>query len=683
MAGKSARIKIDFLVNDKQLNASFMRAWKRADTFGKRMDLIAGRMQSFGRTMTVGVTLPIVAGLTLATKAAIDEQKEMALLEQALVKNAHATKAQVAATEQWITKTQNWSGIADGELRPALAALVRSIKDTGKAQELLGIAMDISVAKGKPLQTVSEAIAKAYAGNTTALGRLGIRMKDAEGKTLSFEQVMSKAKDTFGGAAAKAADTTAGRLAILKAKLADMVEEVGTNLIPLVETGADVVGDLAEAFNRLSPSAKKAAVYAALVTAAIGPTSYLVGGGIKVVLRLADAYKAVAKWAGLAAAAEGGVGGKGARGTGKVAAAGTKGATAGGTAAAVGSLSPAAVSAITAATVAAVAASPFIIGKIVEATVGNKRYGGEEGGGGKRAIITGGPKGGMSGGGYWQRYKQQQAEIVKSAHSADAAIAALSAKAATATGKQFDAIRERMMNIQQLVNEGFEFGDIDAKHTDGQLRSIRDRIQGQLNITRKAADRIMATMFKDWRPLPVVMGKVSPAMAAAEKRIAQFRAIAGKPTTFGRADVSGLLNDIGRVAGSMYSLAAAGRTAAQAVSNALARKAGGTGGGRLMASGGAFMVRRATTFTAGERSTEIAAFIPTRRGSDQSRALAQLSAQLTAAGIGGSGRGFAINVENLNIEGGPYEDPYEAGVAAAQGLMDEARSRSRALAFGY
>ena len=66
----------------------------------------------------------------------------------------------------------------------------------------------------------SMAIAKAYAGNIGALGRLGIATKDAEGKTMTFEQVMARAVATFGGSAATAATTTAGKMAVLKARFA-------------------------------------------------------------------------------------------------------------------------------------------------------------------------------------------------------------------------------------------------------------------------------------------------------------------------------------------------------------------------------------------------------------------------------------------------------------------------------
>jgi phage-related protein len=278
----AARITVQFFGRDRTLGKSFRDQMKAADTFGKKLDLVGQRMSNMGRTMTMGVTLPIVAGLGLATKAAMDEGKEMALLDKALRNNVQATDEQVAAVESWITATQNATGIADGELRPAFAALVAVTKDTGKAQDLMGTAMDIAAAKGKPVVTIAEALAKAQNGNIGILARYGVATKDATGKTLTFDEIMQNAAKTFGGSAAKAAETAAGKQAILKAKLADTAEEVGTSLIPMVEKGAEIIGNLAERFNKLSPGVKGFAVKAALAAAAVGPLLMVTGKFISI-----------------------------------------------------------------------------------------------------------------------------------------------------------------------------------------------------------------------------------------------------------------------------------------------------------------------------------------------------------------------------------------------------------------
>ena len=80
-----------------------------------------------------------VAGLGAAAfgaaKAAIEDQQSSALLERQLQATTKATQAQVKATEDYITSLSLATGVADDELRPALAKIVRSTKDLSKSQK--------------------------------------------------------------------------------------------------------------------------------------------------------------------------------------------------------------------------------------------------------------------------------------------------------------------------------------------------------------------------------------------------------------------------------------------------------------------------------------------------------------------------------------------------------------------
>lgn len=244
---------------------------------GTRMRRLGDQMATVGQKMTLGFTVPVVAGLGYAARAAAEEQREMARLAHVLTRAAGATQAQVAATEDWIRRTQYATGVADGELRPALASLVAATRDTHRAQELLGVALDIAAAKGRPVEQVAGALAKAYLGNVGALGRLGVATRDAEGKMLSFKEAVARAKEVYGGSAARAADTTAGRMAVLRARLQDLAEEIGTTLLPWLERGVSVVSGLLARFERLSPRTKEWAVKLALVAAAAGPVLVVLG----------------------------------------------------------------------------------------------------------------------------------------------------------------------------------------------------------------------------------------------------------------------------------------------------------------------------------------------------------------------------------------------------------------------
>ncbi len=107
-----------------------------------------------------------------AVKAAMEDQKSQTLLANSLRNTVSATDATIAATEEYITAMQAEFGIADDQLRPALAGLAAVTGEVGKAQTLLGVSMDIAAAKGIDLNAASKLVAKAYGGNIGALKKL-------------------------------------------------------------------------------------------------------------------------------------------------------------------------------------------------------------------------------------------------------------------------------------------------------------------------------------------------------------------------------------------------------------------------------------------------------------------------------------------------------------------------------
>lgn len=274
-----AKNVIDVLItaSDTGLRKGLASADKELGRFQDRVSKMGANMRRFGSTMSLGVTLPIVAGFALATKAAVEEEQEQAKLAQTMRKTVGATNEQVAATEEWITATQNATGVADSELRPALGKLLIGGRSVAQAQRDLAVAMDIAAARGKPLGTVIEGMSKAAIGNTGALGRMGIVTKDAAGNALSYDEILKNASATMGGAAAANANTAAGRMERLKLMFQDLVEEIGAVFIPILEKLVRWIGKAADWFSNLDGSTKTLIVGAGLLAAAIGPIVFILG----------------------------------------------------------------------------------------------------------------------------------------------------------------------------------------------------------------------------------------------------------------------------------------------------------------------------------------------------------------------------------------------------------------------
>ena len=170
-----------------------------------------------------------------ATKAAMEDQAEQVQLALALENVTGATDAQVKASEDMISKMSLASGVADSELRPALASLVRGTKDIEEANRALALAQDVAAGSGKDLATVSDAIAKAYGGNMKGLQALSPEIKAMIKDGASLEDVMNVLGGSFGGASDAAAATAEGGMKRLGIALAETKESIGAALLPVVE----------------------------------------------------------------------------------------------------------------------------------------------------------------------------------------------------------------------------------------------------------------------------------------------------------------------------------------------------------------------------------------------------------------------------------------------------------------
>jgi hypothetical protein len=215
---------------------------KKLGEADKAVEGNASKISEFGKKAAAAFAVATAAAVAYGTKLAIDGVKAAIEDEQAQLRLAAAlrtatgaTEGQIKATEDFILQTSLATGVADDNLRPALQRLAVSTKDTGEAQRLLSLALDISKGKGIELETVANALGRAQDGNTTALGRLGLGLSKTELATLSFTQVQEKLSDLYGGAAARNAETFQGKIDRLKVGFDEAKESLGTALLPQVE----------------------------------------------------------------------------------------------------------------------------------------------------------------------------------------------------------------------------------------------------------------------------------------------------------------------------------------------------------------------------------------------------------------------------------------------------------------
>jgi hypothetical protein len=234
MAG-SRTLKLSILADVDDLK-------KKLGTAENEVQGFAGKVEKFGAAAKAAFVAAAAAAGAYAVKlavdgvkAAIEDEAAQKRLANALKNVTDATDTQIAAIEKQILKTSLATGVADDQLRPAFQRLAIATGDVTKSQDLLTLALDISAATGKDVETVSNALGKAYEGNTGSLTRLGVGLSAAEIKTLGLEGAVSQLASTFGGAAATQADTFQGKMARVQVAFDEAKETLGAALLPIIE----------------------------------------------------------------------------------------------------------------------------------------------------------------------------------------------------------------------------------------------------------------------------------------------------------------------------------------------------------------------------------------------------------------------------------------------------------------
>lgn len=264
----------------------------------------AGKKAQFAIKKAAVPAAAALAGLAVvlgdAVSGAIEDAAAQDLLANSLKKTTGANDAQIASVEDWITAQGQLLGISDDKLRPTLNRLARATGSVTTAQELATQAMDIAAATGKPLETVVGALEKAYGGNLAALGKLAPEYRQMIKDGASFEDVMFALAQTTGGAAADAAETTAGKFARLKLGFDETKESIGAALLPAVEKllpylqkFATWAQDNPQTFMIIAGAlaAIAASIVAINIAMALNPIGLIVIGVIALVAALAIAYK--------------------------------------------------------------------------------------------------------------------------------------------------------------------------------------------------------------------------------------------------------------------------------------------------------------------------------------------------------------------------------------------------------
>lgn len=238
--------------------------------FGRSVDGLSNNMtRMLGPALIGAASAAGVAAVAFGVegvKAFVDDEAAAAKLAQTMA-NLGLEDA-TASVEANIDALQRQTGVADDALRPAFDRLVRSIGDADGATAALKLAMDVSAGTGRSLDSVVQALGKAYDGSTTGLSRLGAGLDKATLASGDMRLITEQLSKTFSGQAQTAADTYQGQLDRLAVGFGELQESFGAGFLSSLDNTTQGTNDLMDAMKDLEPAMRDLGVTAS--KAAVG-----------------------------------------------------------------------------------------------------------------------------------------------------------------------------------------------------------------------------------------------------------------------------------------------------------------------------------------------------------------------------------------------------------------------------
>lgn len=286
-------------------------AEKKARHFAKRMEALGQGLTSFGQSLSVSVTLPLVGFGTKAVAAAMDAQKAAASVDQALAtmgNRAGFTSEQLQGMAAQLEKASTFDG--DDILSKVTANLLTFGNVQGDVFERAQVAaLDLSARLGQDLQSSAIQLGKALndpVKGLTALSRVGVSFTEqqreqikamtAAGNVAGAQAViLAELERQYGGQAAAMAATDAGKLQQAYIALGNAMEAVGAAIIPVLVDLSRYVTAATEAFQQFAPETQQFIVAAGVLAAAIGPLAFVIGNvitALSALIKIAPAVRA-------------------------------------------------------------------------------------------------------------------------------------------------------------------------------------------------------------------------------------------------------------------------------------------------------------------------------------------------------------------------------------------------------
>jgi hypothetical protein len=298
MSTQVGSIHYDLNLNTSDFDRESAKAKSKLSGLGDGFQAVGDKLSNVGKSMTIGVTLPIVAGAALAVKAASD-------LGETINKVTVAFGDSSQEVLDFGKTTLKSIGVAKATALDAAAlfgdmatSMGLNTKEAAKmSMSLVKLAGDLASFKNISYEQAQIALAGIFTGETESLKRLGIVMTEvnleqfalsqgikknirdmtqAEKVNLRYAYVMSVTKNAQGDFA-RTSQSTANQIRYTNERVKELSAEFGEKLLPITGQLLEQLNKLLDVFSKLSPAQQDMAIKGAGLLAALGPMLFIVG----------------------------------------------------------------------------------------------------------------------------------------------------------------------------------------------------------------------------------------------------------------------------------------------------------------------------------------------------------------------------------------------------------------------
>lgn len=193
---------------------------------------------------------------TSSISAANENARAVNTLAAAYQAVGYTAEGAMKQAQEFATKMQNLTGIADEAFLNAQRLLANYGVVGTKAQEAIQAAYALSIGRSIDFATAMDLVSKAAAGQTSVLTRYGIQIEKNTSEGEKFDAVLAEINERFGATAQAAMGDSITKTNALKQAWGDFKEQVGAGLndglVPAVDFLTEAVGWLNQAFKSLS-----------------------------------------------------------------------------------------------------------------------------------------------------------------------------------------------------------------------------------------------------------------------------------------------------------------------------------------------------------------------------------------------------------------------------------------------